>query len=97
VSPRRPPPRPGRPRQEKDAPPSWLVLILVGCLFFPTGIAAIVYACQAYGRKTAGDHRGAVKAAKLARLYTTASLVVWITLCGITGLGYLVLRLVGSG
>jgi hypothetical protein len=93
VSPRPPPPR---PQQRTDAPPGWLVLILIGCLFFPTGIAAVVYACQAHWRKNAGDYRSAVKAAKLARLYTKASLVIAIVLLGIGLLGYLVVHLVGS-
>lgn len=96
MPPRPPPPRPQRSQQRTDAPPSWLVLILIGCLFFPTGIAAIVYACQAHWRKNAGDYRSAVKAAKLARLYTKASLVIAIVLLGIGLLGYLVVHLVGS-
>jgi hypothetical protein len=69
---------------------------MVGCLFFPTGIAAIVYCWAAHWRRNAGDYRGAVKAAKLARLYTTASLVIGIALLGITGLVYLVVHLIGS-
>jgi hypothetical protein len=64
--------------------------------FFPTGIAAIVYAWQARTKKDAGDYRGAVKAAKLARLYTIASLVIGLGLYGITGLVYLALHLAGA-
>jgi hypothetical protein len=63
--------------------------------FFPTGIPAIVYAWQARTKKGAGDYRGAIKAAKLARSYTITTLVIGLGLYTITGLAYLALHLAG--
>jgi Interferon-induced transmembrane protein len=84
------------PGQAANAPRDYLVrAVLVTLLFFPTGIPAIVYAWQARTKKGAGDYRGAVKAAKLARLYTIASLVIGLGMYGITGLAYLALHLAG--
>jgi len=87
------------PGQAANAPRNYLVPAVIVTLFcfLPTGIAAIVYAWQARTKKDAGDYRGAVKAAKLARLYTIASLVIGLGLYGIIGLAYLALHLAGSG
>jgi hypothetical protein len=103
---RKQPAYPGSPRgagyrppgQAANAPRDYLVRAVIVTLlcFFPTGIAAIVYAWQARTKKDAGDYRGAVKAAKLARLYTITSLVIGLGLYGITGLAYLALHLAGA-
>jgi Interferon-induced transmembrane protein len=84
--------------QAADVPRDYLaraVIVTLLC-FFPTGIAAIVYAWQARTKKDAGNYRGAVKAAKLARLYTIASLVIGLGMYGIAGLAYLALYLAGT-
>jgi hypothetical protein len=80
--------------QGANAPPTYLLraIIVTFLLFFPTGIAAIVYAYQARWKTEAGDYRGAVKASKLARLYTIVSLVSGIALYAIGGITYLALR-----
>jgi hypothetical protein len=83
--------------QAADVPRDYLaraVTVTLLC-FFPTGIAAIVYAWQARTKKDAGDYRGAVKAARLARLYTIASLRIGLGMYGIAGLAYLALYLAG--
>jgi hypothetical protein len=66
-----------------------VLAVIATCLFFPTGIPAIVYAYQARSRKNAGNYRGAVKVSKLARLYIKASFVIWIVMLGLTGLAWL--------
>ncbi len=78
-------------RQKTNAPRDYLVpaVIVTGFCFFPTGIAAIVYACQARSKKNAGNYRSAARDAKLARLYTITSLVIGIVLYGAAGIAWL--------
>lgn len=74
------PPYPQAPWQRAAAPPiqTYLVpaiLVTLFC-FFPTGIAAIVYATQVSSKRDAGDYIGAVRASKQARMWTLVSLAI---------------------
>jgi Interferon-induced transmembrane protein len=52
------------------------ILVTLFC-FWPTGIAAIVFASQVSSKLSVGDYRGAVHASNQARLWTKVSLIVF--------------------
>ena len=73
---------PSAPVQGNMAPPiqTYLVpaiLVTLFC-FFPTGIAAIVFATQVSSKRDAGDYIGAARASKQARMWTIISLAVGV-------------------
>jgi hypothetical protein len=75
---------PQAPWQRPAAPPiqTYLVpaiLVTLFC-FFPTGIAAIVYATQVSSKRDAGDYIGAVRASKQARMWTLVSLAIAVAI-----------------
>ena len=76
------PPYPPAPSRGAMAPPiqTYLVpaiLVTLFC-FFPTGIAAIVFAAQVSSKRDAGDYIGAARASKQARMWTIISLAVGV-------------------
>ena len=82
-----PPPYPQAPWQGAMAQPiqTYLVpaiLVTLFC-FFPTGIAAIVYATQVSSKRDAGDYTGAARASKHARMWTLISLAVGVAVLAI--------------
>jgi hypothetical protein len=52
------------------------ILVTLFC-FWPTGIAAIIFAAQVSSKLSMGDYQGAVQASKQARLWTKVSLIVF--------------------
>jgi hypothetical protein len=52
------------------------ILVTLFC-FWPTGIAAIIFAAQVSSKLGVGDYQGAVYASKQARLWTKVSLIVF--------------------
>jgi len=81
------PPYPQAPLRGAMAPPiqTYLVpaiLVTLFC-FFPTGIAAIVYATQVSSKRDTGDYIGAARASKQARMWTIVSLAVGVAVFAI--------------
>ncbi len=65
-------------------PNSWLAPAVLACLCcFPlTGVVALYYAAQVDVRWSLADPRGATTAARRARAWTMASLLLWIIATG---------------
>lgn len=64
----------------REAVPNYLVQSILVTIFccLPLGIAGIVFAAQANSKQAAGDHAGALEAARKAKTFTIAAAVIGI-------------------
>ena len=79
----------------KPMPPAYFLPAILSTVFccLPAGIIAIIFSSKVSGRYYAGNYEGALKASRMARIWTIVSFSVGITIGSVIGLFNFVLAL----
>ena len=74
---------PPPPAGTHDKVPNYLIPAIISALCcFPLGIISIIFAAQVNGKVTSGDLEGALKASKMAKLFSIIFITLGVVLWG---------------